>query len=243
MLWAMRPEPSFARSVVAWGNACLRNELALEHFDTWWEKSGFVRVLSFRDSAEPAQSPATWLASQRAHGATRLLLEASDYAGSERVIVCAEVPLAAWRQQWTRIAGATAPPWFDATFSREAAPAVLPPPSRSPEEVLAELCAALEGLVALGTRANLEQWASYFEDVLGVARGERSQGTTPLPPTAPAVAHQLALAANLSDVFGGMGSWNDFQPLADPVLEDERSRHSSALHAAIRAALAATAHA
>ncbi len=238
----MRPEPSFARSVVAWGNACLRNELALELFDAWWEKSGFVRALSFRDGADPAQSPATWLASQRAHGAMRLLLDASDYPGSERVIVCGERPLAAWRQQWTRIAGATAPPWFDATFSREAAPTVLPPPSRSPEEVLAELCAALEGLVGLGARANLEQWASYFEDVLAVARGERSQGTTPLPPTAPAVAHQLALAANLSDVFGGMGSWNDFVPLADPALEEERSRYSSALYRAMRAALEATAH-
>lgn len=241
MLWPMRPEPSFARSVVAWGNACLRNELALERFDGWWEKPGFVRALSFRDGADPAQSPATWLASQRAHGATRLLLDASDYAGSERVIVCGEAPLSAWRQQWTRLAGATAPPWFDATFSREAAPAVLPPPSRTPAEVLAELCAALEGLVELGTRADLEQWASYFAGVLAVARGERSQGTTPLPPTAPAVAHRLALAANLSDVFGGMGSWNDFAPLADPALEEERGRYSSALYGAMRAALEATA--
>lgn len=235
----MHPEPSFARSVAAWGNACLRGQLAPEAFDAWWPRTRYVRTLSFRDDATD-HCPVAWLSQLRQQGVTRLALEAG-MPGAERVIACADAPLSAWRQQWNRIAGATEAPWFDAVFTREPASVSSPAPGRSPDEVLAALTVALEGLVALSERADLEHWGSYFARVLEVARGERVEGDTPLPPTASETAHRLARAANLADVFGGMGSWNDFAPLSDAAAERERSRCSSLLYDAMKAALPSTA--
>lgn len=239
----MRPEPSFARSVVAWGNACLRGQIAPDQLDAWLERARPVRALSFSDAAHVAGVTA-WLAASGARGATRLMLEARVPVGGDlAIVVVCETPESAWRQRWTRIAGATAPPWFDADFSREPAPETLPPAGRTADEVLQGLLCALEGLVSLGARADLAQWGDYFEQVIAVARDAVAPDDSTLPPSAPATAHRLARAANLADVFGGMGSWNDFVPLPDRAAENERLRLSSLLHEAVAAALLATAHA
>ena len=147
----MRPEPSFARSVVAWGNACLAGRLPLEEFDAWWPRTVFVRRLSFHDGDRVVGLGASWLASlgDTNEAPARLVLDASGLTGCEAVVVCREAPVASWRQQWDRIADAKTAPWFDAIFTREPPPTVTPSPGRQVDAVLASLMAALEGLVAL----------------------------------------------------------------------------------------------
>jgi len=225
---------------VAWGNACLRGTLSPDELDRWWPRTRFVRTLGFRDG-DRALGPQAWLAERQADGASRLRLDARGIVGCESVLACADAAVSAWRQRWDRIPDAKEAPWFDAVFTREAPPSELPPPSRSADEVLAELTNALQGLVTLSERADLSHWGSYFARVLAVARGELVEGDSLLPPTAAPEVHQLARAANLADVFGGMGSWNDFEPLRDPASESERERCSSLLFTSTRAALAATA--
>jgi len=241
----MRPEPSFARSLVAWGNACLSGRLPLDAFDLHGGLRPYLRAVSFRDGAHELVCSSAWL--QWLLGALsdiRLMLDVSGVTGNERVVVVAgNQAHSSWQQRWDRIAGAKEAPWFDAIFVRQSSAATIPPEGRCVSEVLALLTTALEGLVALSRRADLDQWGEYFAHALAVARGETAAASpSPLPPTVSAQAHTLATAANLGDVFGGMGSWNDFAPLADGQAEEERKRYSIALFDAVEAALLATAH-
>jgi hypothetical protein len=240
----VRPEPSFARSVVAWGNACLRGSLAFDAFDAYWPSTAFIRTLRFRDGARVISPSAAWFRSlrERYTGDLRLMLDATG--SSERIVVCTTAPVSAWQQQWDRIAGAQQAPWFDAVFVAGPAPARKPVEGPAVHQVLASLTTALDGLVALSKRAELAQWGGYFAHVLDVAHGGDSPGfSTRLPPTAAPEAHTLARAAGLADVFGGMGSWNDFAPLPDAAAEDERSRWSDQLYRSVQDALVATSHA
>ncbi len=239
----MRPEPAFARSLVAWGNAILAGRVAPDAFDAWCSSFRFVGRVAFVDGERRTSPVAPWLLALRDGGVARLALDPGDTPGFELVVACSERPMSAWRQRWIRREGVKEAPWFDADFTREPPPAGAPAEGRAVLAVLGDLVAAASGLVALAARADLGGWGHHFESVVAAARGEGVDRASPLPPSAPEPARRLAHAANLADVFGGMGSWNDFAPLDAPDLEDERTRHSSALYDAVGDALVATAHA
>jgi hypothetical protein len=99
---------------------------------------------------------------------------------------------------------------------------------------------ALDGLVHLGARANLGGWERIFGSALSTLRGQGqpSSGLF-LPSATPVAIVHLLNAAMQADVFGGMGSWNDFEPLPDDAEEDERSLLSGSLSTAIDVALRA----
>lgn len=238
----MRPEPSFARSLVAWGNACLRGHLPLAALDTFRSGMTHVRTTSFVDGARTSP-PSTWLGEMQRGGIRQLLLDAGDTAGFESIVAVADAPHSSWSQKWVRIEGAKVAPWFDAVLTRQPPPAAMPNRGRPVKDVLEDLLVAARGLAALGERADLSGWGAHFARVVAVAEGSMTDGPTPLPPCAPEAAHWLARAASLADVFGGMGSWNDFGPLDDATLEDERSRLSDGVYRAVHDALVATAHA
>ena len=142
----MRPEPPFARSLVAFGNAALGRQVPISALDAWVPHSGHVRAISFEEHGRPLGACDAWLASLGGAGgsAPRLMLDASQSIGCERVVVCADVPLSAWEQRWERIAGARQAPWFDARFSRAETPSVLPPRGRTVSDVGGSLERALE---------------------------------------------------------------------------------------------------
>jgi hypothetical protein len=102
----------------------------------------------------------------------------------------------------------------------------------------AELARTLEGLVALGGRTDMEGWTGVFARALDLLRSGAAIEREPLPPFASTEARALANATMYADVFGGMGSFNDFY-LTDPVLERERSDLASALFDAVRSAVRA----
>jgi len=103
------------------------------------------------------------------------------------------------------------------------------------------LDAALDALVVLGTRHNMMQWTGYFEGVLANLRAG-SQADWRLVASTNVEVRALATAAAMSDVFAGMGSWNDFY-LDDAGAERERDTLSGRLYDAMRGGLRAAASA
>ena len=239
----MRPEPDFARSLAAFGNAALRGELGFDAFDATLKGSAWVNSLAFEQGEQRWASSAAWLSWLRtAHPGPLRLRMVPRTPGCEQLVLQGEANLSLWEQRWNRKEGAKAPPWFDIAWKSASPPAKPLPPEPEVAQVLAKLCATLDGLVQLGQKADLGGWDQTFAGCLALARGETAlKAPGPLPPTAPPEAQRLAAAGNASDVFGGMGSWNDFGPLADPALDQECARLSGELSRLVELALLATA--
>ncbi len=239
----MRPEPDFARSLAAFGNAALRGEAPFDAFDRYVHGSAWVNSLVFAEGERRWPSAASWLSALRAaHPGPLRLRWVPRMPGSEQLVLQGEANLSLWEQRWDRREGAKAPPWFDISWTGGRPPAAPLPAEPPVAEVLARLIATLEGLVQLGRKTDLGGWEDTFAGALALARGEAApSGPGPLPPSAPPEAQRLAAAGNASDVFGGMGSWNDFGPLPDPTLDAECARLSGELLRLVDEALLATA--
>jgi hypothetical protein len=244
----VRPEPVFARDVVAWINTRIAGRATAAELERALSRTSFLASSRVRAQDGSAQPLSAWIDSLPGSGAMRARLDGRA-AGAELVVVTWPTGSRGWRQRWERIEQARAAPWFDGWLIEEGATAETPA-DPSVAEVSARLRAALESLVALGARFDLGGWAQYFARALSMldasAGQDRDAGGHPagclLPPGLPRDAHALAHAAEHSDAFGGMGSWNDFS-LEDAAGEAARSEASSRLFAAVQDALAAVAHA
>lgn len=100
---------------------------------------------------------------------------------------------------------------------------------------------ALDALVALGGRADLESWTGNFEVALAMLRGAPAEDEAIPPHVKPSV-KRLAIASARADVFGAMGSFNDFY-LEDVALEAERTSLSGKLWDAMRSGILVAANA
>jgi len=119
------------------------------------------------------------------------------------------------------------PPWYDARFARTTTRA--PSPAATLDEAEAALRAPLAGLAELGARADLGHWTKVFANALAAIDEQTLGEWSPISPQAPIRVRALAHASMLASVFGGMGSWTDFHPLADSRLEHERHTLGEAL--------------
>jgi hypothetical protein len=214
----------------------------------------YVRAIRFElagsilRKAIVAGSVEEWLAAARQRGVERLWLAMAG--ASERpwfLIASAKGrPAETWHGTWT--VGASEDPdhriWDVAYRGRR--DSRTEPDHANPAEATERLHAALDRVETFAGDQGLEEWAAVF----GAAR-QLGDAADPVPPYHPDMfpatvygrsARRLLAMATRSDVFGGMGSWNDVG-LASPAATEEYTSVTRELSAAVLRAFVAAVNA
>jgi hypothetical protein len=246
----MHPEPVFARDIVSWIHARIAHGATGDALarafgpDTWLASS----VVLARAPGAPSTPLHAWIDALPRHGVVDARLADARMNPQCVVVLYEDETARAYQQHWERIDGAKAAPWFIGQLI-EQGPCAIPPLGPSVSEAREALHHALASILSVGKRYDLEHWGDYFATALALLEnagdcaiaGARHPASCRLPPGIPADAHALAHAAEASDAFGGMGSWNDFY-LVDRRGEAQRQDASALLSRAIDDALVAVAH-
>ena len=233
----MRLDIAIAQSFVAWGRPIVRGELPADGFDRFAAERGWARHCVIETPEARFEDAAAWLGSLRTAG--RLPALGPDLCVESRG---PEDALTFLPTLTNAPPGPNGKAQFDVTFRSGATRKLDPAGEVALEPAALALEKVLESLIALGKRADLGGWLTNFEGTLAELHSGPEADWLAVPLTAPPRARALAVAATRADVFGGMGSWNDFW-LEDSALEHERSVCSSALYVAMRDAVRASANA
>ncbi len=133
--------------------------------------------------------------------------------GSGAILAVGREASALWRGAWT-VVDRDAPDRRIWGVSYESRPTDLTPTTVGVTEAAERLAAALTAARAFATRMEMDHWAQWFADAL---RAWDDPDATPkfhpdlFPPGhVDERALRLAAMAQGADVFGGMGSWNDY---------------------------------
>lgn len=185
----------------------------------------YVSSVAFRGGASWPDVPA-WLSGLRDRGARALWLYADaepdggdlpphvaaafGSGGRWGLVAGTESGQELWRAAWrhtgaeSHAAGRAGRPWSVEYLGTDAQVAVPVPPLDGAETALR---AALEEAETNAREIGEQQWAEWFADAR-VATEFRFHPDL-VPPDFPAGRRRLAVMAERSFVFGGMGSWND----------------------------------
>ena len=227
----MRLDLAVLRTLVAYGRPIVRGELPLDACDRVLTEKRWIRASEIVRGEETFLDTGAFFARGREEGwvptlSTALALE-----------LWLETEVEAFLSSLARRPDAVSPAAAFDLFLRSTGRR---PKGAAPETSVAEatelLEDVLEALVALGERTSLGGWERGFAETLALLEAGAASDWDALPLGAPADVRALAAAAERADVFGGMGSWNDFV-LDDPVLEAERGRLSARLFEAVRVAV------